>query len=536
MRRALIASAAPACWRCGAVPLLAALLAGCMLGPRLPRPAGHAGANSARERARRRATGGRHGLVAAVRRSAARCADRRRPARQPGPGCRRGARRAVLRRAGHHPRALFPQVGAQAARQPHPRQRADHQPAPTINPTTRRRPACSQAGRSTSSGDPAAHRGGDGRAAGAARPSAAARCCRSWRRSRPATSPARPGPRARGGKRDTAPAQGCATLFEKRYRGGVVSEVEVARRDPNTPPRCAPYRRSTGDTQQENALSMLLGRNPGPIARGRSATRRRRWCRRACPPTAGAPARYPAGRAGADRGQCAHRCGQGRVFPEHLAHRARQASRCCRTCGRPRGVWTYGGTSACRSSRAGAIAGQVQSAEARSARRWRNTARRCRRRSAKPRTRWSACKSARGARRPQMQVGALASYAWLCAQALRRRLHQLPRGARCRAQPVHRRLQLLAIAGDVLLQPWRSTSRWVADGSRWRTRKRRNPMCASASAQRSFRDRSGPHAPHHHGGVEALVGSRFAVPTAGDGRRQRRVARHADADQLAACP
>jgi len=59
-------------------------------------------------------------------------------------------------------------------------------------------------------------------------------------------------------------------LFERRFKGGVVSEVEVsqARSEYATALRQVPITEQTV-AQLENALSNLVGRNPGPIARGR---------------------------------------------------------------------------------------------------------------------------------------------------------------------------------------------------------------------------------------------------------------------------
>jgi len=59
-------------------------------------------------------------------------------------------------------------------------------------------------------------------------------------------------------------------LFERRFSGGVVSQVEVsqARSEYAAAARALPQLQQSV-AQQENALSVLIGRNPGPIARGR---------------------------------------------------------------------------------------------------------------------------------------------------------------------------------------------------------------------------------------------------------------------------
>ncbi|MEJ8846270.1 efflux transporter outer membrane subunit [Variovorax rhizosphaerae] len=61
------------------------------------------------------------------------------------------------------------------------------------------------------------------------------------------------------------------TLFEKRFRGGVVSELELnqARSEYAAGLRALPQLEQAR-AQQENALSNLVGRNPGPIARGKT--------------------------------------------------------------------------------------------------------------------------------------------------------------------------------------------------------------------------------------------------------------------------
>jgi multidrug efflux system outer membrane protein len=64
--------------------------------------------------------------------------------------------------------------------------------------------------------------------------------------------------------------QGALNLFERRFKGGVVSEVEVsqARSEYATALRAVPLAEQS-IAQLENALSNLVGRNPGPIARGK---------------------------------------------------------------------------------------------------------------------------------------------------------------------------------------------------------------------------------------------------------------------------
>ena len=60
-------------------------------------------------------------------------------------------------------------------------------------------------------------------------------------------------------------------IFEMRYEGGVISQLELAQMQSQFEIAAAaipPLEAAVG--QQENAISVLLGRNPGPIRRGRA--------------------------------------------------------------------------------------------------------------------------------------------------------------------------------------------------------------------------------------------------------------------------
>jgi outer membrane protein, multidrug efflux system len=60
-------------------------------------------------------------------------------------------------------------------------------------------------------------------------------------------------------------------IFELRYQGGVVSEMELSQvRAELETARIAVPSNELAVAQQENALSMLLGRLPGPVARGKT--------------------------------------------------------------------------------------------------------------------------------------------------------------------------------------------------------------------------------------------------------------------------
>jgi multidrug efflux system outer membrane protein len=76
-------------------------------------------------------------------------------------------------------------------------------------------------------------------------------------------------------------------LFELQHQYGQVSRmtVEQARSSYETAAATIPQL-ETQIAQTENALSILLGRNPGPIARGRKLGRTRETCR-PCRPAVG---------------------------------------------------------------------------------------------------------------------------------------------------------------------------------------------------------------------------------------------------------
>ena len=60
-------------------------------------------------------------------------------------------------------------------------------------------------------------------------------------------------------------------IFEKRYAGGVISELELNQsRSEYEDARAVIPQLEKNIAQQENALNLLLGRNPGPITRGRT--------------------------------------------------------------------------------------------------------------------------------------------------------------------------------------------------------------------------------------------------------------------------
>ncbi|MGC3963488.1 MAG: efflux transporter outer membrane subunit [Rhodocyclaceae bacterium] len=72
--------------------------------------------------------------------------------------------------------------------------------------------------------------------------------------------------------RDTLESRrGALELFDKRYRGGVVSELEYSQaRSEYASALASVPAIEQRIAEQENALSVLVGRNPGPIPRGRA--------------------------------------------------------------------------------------------------------------------------------------------------------------------------------------------------------------------------------------------------------------------------
>lgn len=62
-------------------------------------------------------------------------------------------------------------------------------------------------------------------------------------------------------------------LFEERFGGGVVSKLQLSQaRSEYESARASVYQIQQQIAQQEDAISLLLGQNPGPIARGKSIT------------------------------------------------------------------------------------------------------------------------------------------------------------------------------------------------------------------------------------------------------------------------
>ncbi len=185
-------------------------------------------------------------------------------------------------------------------------------------------------------------------------------------------------------------------LFELQFKYGVVSDMTVAQARSQYESALV----SIAQIEQqivagENALSILLGRNPGTVARGKADRRREGSFRTGRPSvrTAHAATRHRAGRAEPDRRERADRRRQSAVLPDDLANgpvrwRQHRSFRPVRWRFERRG--TTPARSPARSSRAAAFQG-----------RWRKRARRRRRRSTTTRN-----DSARVRRRRQRAVGA----------------------------------------------------------------------------------------------------------------------------------
>ena len=116
--------------------------------------------------------------------------------------------------------------------------------------------------------------------------------------------------------------QGTLRIFELRFKAGIVAKTELTQiRSQVQQALAAIPQFEQAIAVQENLISILLGRNPGPIPRGKTIDQL------AAPQTAGrsagdaaaAPARHPAGRAEPGGRQRQHRRGACAVLPEPVA-------------------------------------------------------------------------------------------------------------------------------------------------------------------------------------------------------------------------
>ena len=135
-------------------------------------------------------------------------------------------------------------------------------------------------------------------------------------------------------RRTLATRQESLDLIKNRQTGGVATLLDLRQGEQlvYTASETIPTLQQQIE-QTENQISLLLGKNPGEVVRGRSLTEQE------MPPdvpaglpsaSAGAPARYSRGRAEPDRRQRPDRRRQGRLFsanqPERIPGRAGHAT------------------------------------------------------------------------------------------------------------------------------------------------------------------------------------------------------------------
>ena len=312
-----------------------AVLAGCMVGPDYKRPA-----VDAPERVQLRAQGRRrhrqHRVVEAVRRPGARPADRRGARQQPEREGRGRQRRAGRRRA--HADALAAlsagrlrrQRRTRRAQRVRPRRRSCRRHSAIRRRPTRRSLSASweidlwgRIRRLTESAraQPAGHRRGAARRDPVARvvrrDQLPARCAASTSSSRSRS--------ARSATYDES-----VRLFELQFKYGQVSQMNVAQAQSQYETAAAQIPLIESQiAQTENALSVLLGRNPGPIPRGKSVYELALPSVPAGVPSAAAraPPGSPAGRGDAHRRQRADRRRARRCTSRRSRSPARSAAR-----------------------------------------------------------------------------------------------------------------------------------------------------------------------------------------------------------------
>jgi len=164
--------------------------------------------------------------------------------------------------------------------------------------------------------------------------------------------------------------KGAADLFHLRFKGGVVSEVQVAQADSeyaSAQASVASFRQQI--KQQENSVALLLGENPGPIPRGKSIDQLT-----APPIPAGLPSalldRRPDIRLAEEQLHSANAqigAARAQYFPTIsltglLGTASNELSKLWQG---PAETWSYAGVASMPIFTAGGIAGSVKSAEAR---------------------------------------------------------------------------------------------------------------------------------------------------------------------------
>jgi outer membrane protein, multidrug efflux system len=158
-------------------------------------------------------------------------------------------------------------------------------------------------------------------------------------------------------------------VFELRFKGGAVSQLEVAQNQSEYAQALASIPEIEDQiAQTENGLSVLLGRNPGPILRGRSIDQL------APPPIpAGLPSELLERRPDLRQAEAQLAAANARIgvakaayFPTISLTGAfgSASTQLANLFSGPAGVWSYGASLVAPIFTAGAIAGQVEQAEA----------------------------------------------------------------------------------------------------------------------------------------------------------------------------
>ena len=251
-------------------------------------------------------------------------------------------------------------------------------------------------------------------------------------------------------RRTVKTREDAVTLFDLRFKGGVVSQVEVAQVVSEFEAAAAVVPATErAIAQSENALAVLIGRNPGPIPRGRTVDELT---------LPGVPAGLPSDllerrpdirQAEQNLIAANARIGAARALYYPTISLTGLLGTASTELGDlfsgPARVWSFAGSLTGPIFTGGAIRGTVEQAEAQQRQLLATYATRDSKRL--PRSRRCADRSAEVARAPGIARAPGSGAARLCAalaRALRGRSHQLSRSARRGAQPVQCRARLCA--------------------------------------------------------------------------------------------
>lgn len=158
-------------------------------------------------------------------------------------------------------------------------------------------------------------------------------------------------------------------VFQLRFKGGAVSQLELAQNQSEYAQALASIPQIENQiAQTENALSVLIGRNPGPIPRGRSIDQ-------LAPPAvpAGLPSELLERRPDLRQAEAQLVAANARIGVARAAYfpsisltgaLGSASTQLSNLFSGPAGVWSYGASLLAPIFTAGAIAGQVQAAEA----------------------------------------------------------------------------------------------------------------------------------------------------------------------------